>query len=58
MQQNKELILLDIGDKAKVAFKKLKRKFLEGPLLVYYNPSLPSRVKTNALGFAILGILS
>ena len=39
------------------AFNHLKRRFCEKPILKVYDPSLPTRIKVDASGFATGGIL-
>ena len=40
------------------AFKTLKAKFLEAPILMHFDPTLPIRVETDASDFAIGAVLS
>lgn len=49
------LILLN---EAKAAFQKLKDAFLDVPILAHFERNRKTRVETDALGGAILGILS
>jgi len=41
----------------KKLFQKVKKKFTEKPILKIYQPELPTRVKTNALDFALRACL-
>ena len=43
---------------ADVAFQKLKRAFIEAPILQHFNPEKPIILQTDASGFAIAGILN
>jgi len=45
-------------DGAKQAFNKLKACFETAPLLRHYDPALPIRIETDALTFALSGIMS
>ena len=54
----KELVPIKLTPIVKEAFECLKAIFLTIPILVHYNPDRPTRVETDALGCAILGILS
>ena len=40
------------------AFKRLKNAFSSAPVLQHFDPSKPIHIETDALGFAIMGILS
>ena len=40
------------------AFKAIKKAFSTTLILAYYNPSLPSRVESDALGYALARVLT
>ena len=40
------------------AFKELKKRLTQAPVLAYYNPDRPSRVETDALDGVVAGIFS
>lgn len=44
--------------KAKIAFIKLRQVFIEAPILQHFNSKCHIRIKTEASGYAIGGILS
>jgi hypothetical protein len=44
-------------EEAQKAFKELKNIFIDTPILIYFDPKKPILLVTNALGFAIAGIL-
>ncbi len=43
---------------ARRAFTKLRQAFLEAPILNYFDPERHIRIETDALGYAISGVLS
>jgi hypothetical protein len=44
-------------EKEKTAFELLKAFFIRAPILIYFKPDKPIRVKTDILNFTITGIL-
>ena len=49
---------IELGNYEVEAFKTLKQKFLEEPILKYFNPEAPIRVEINVLDFVISVVLS
>ena len=45
-------------NEARESFNHLKKTFTKAPMLTHYNPEAPIKVETDALGFALSGILS
>ena len=43
---------------ARLAFTKLRQAFLKAPILYYFDPERHIRIETDALGYAISGVLS
>ena len=54
---SRKLESLQLNNKAIEAFRILYTAFIEMLVLVYYNPTIAIKVKTNALNFVYLGIL-
>ena len=50
--------MFTITEVGEVAFEDLKRAFITAPLLKHYDPTLPIKVETDALGRAIGVIIS
>jgi hypothetical protein len=56
--RKEESLHLDIGAKGRQAFQKLKDSFLKVPILCHFERDRETKVEVDALGGAILGILS
>jgi hypothetical protein len=54
----KKLGLLEIGEGEVEAFRTLCAAFVEALVLVYYDPTIVTKVEIDASNFAYLGILS
>ena len=50
--------LLQWGEVEAQAFERLCTSFMSAPMLVHFNPELRLRIETDALGYALAGILS
>jgi hypothetical protein len=57
-QRKEESRELTLDNEARRAFETLREKFVNGPILVHFDPTLPCQVETDASGFAISGIIS
>ena len=57
-KESKKLDLFKFLSKAEEAFKKLKYIFTSISMLRYYNPIKPTRLKTNALGFTLVEVIT
>lgn len=57
-QRKEESVPLQLGERAKHAFQKLKKSFIEIPILAHFKPERRTKVQVDASGGAIAGILS
>jgi hypothetical protein len=58
LQRREKSRPLNIGKKARRAFRALKDAFLRVPILAHFDSTRETKVETDASGEAILGILS
>ena len=57
-KDGKHLGPFTMTNKARESFNHLKKAFTKAPMLTHHNPEAPIKVETDALGFALSGILS
>ncbi len=48
----------DFPEKARSAFQNLKQAFTSAPMLLHYDPSKPTRLETDASGYALAGVIT